>query len=385
MRRIDLVVTDSSLSEVVNRISKEMRVAVDIESNGFFRYRERVCLIQLATAQAAYLVDPLAVDDVRPLGELFSNRSVEKVFHDTDYDLRSLDRDWGFRVNNLFDTKVAAALAGSIQLGLQSVVKEYAGVELDKSRKLQRSDWSLRPLSSEAVTYAANDVLYLSKVRDALWARLKKLSRLEWAEEEFTRLEGLRHTAPDREGAFLSMKGSRDLDGRALAVLRCLDQFREREASRLDRPPFKVLPNAALIQLSSHPESDLSSVKGLGRYSRSPADRGLKDAINEGLRSPPLNRQKHKSTGQKHTPSGEKPDPVERGRIEARLRSLKNWRDRLSGELQVDSALLWPTASLTRLARHPGDLDSELDSPEVRNWQKGGFGEALKRVLATLN
>ncbi len=378
MRRVDLIVTDSRLSEAVNRISTEMRVAVDIESNGFFRYQERVCLIQLATAQAVYLVDPLAVGDVRPLGELFSDRSVEKIFHDADYDLRSLDRDWGFRVNNLFDTQISAAFVGSSQLGLQAVVREYAGVELDKSRKLQRSDWSLRPLSSEALTYAANDVLYLLKVRDALWGRLKELSRLGWAEEEFARLEGLRHTAKDRAMAFLAMKGSGDLDGKALAVLRSLQQFREREARRLDRPPFKVLPNSALIQLSSHPESDLSSVKGLGRYSRPPADRGLRAAINEGLSSPPLDRQKHK-------PTGERPDPDERGRIEARLRSLKNWRDRLGSELQVDSALLWPTASLTRLARHPGDLGAELDSPEVRNWQKGEFGEALRGVLATFN
>ena len=378
MTQVDLIVTDSRLSEAVNRMSKEMRVAVDLESNGFFRYHERVCLIQLATAQAAYIVDPLAVGDVRPLGELLSDRSVEKVFHDGDYDLRSLDRGWGFRVTNIFDTQIAAAFAGSSRLGLQAVVREYAGVELNKSRRLQRSDWSLRPLSSEALEYAANDVLYLFKVRDALRAKLREFSRLEWVEEEFTRLEGLRHTPQDRAMAFLATKGSGDLDGRALAVLRSLHQFREREARRLDRPPFKVLPNSALIELSSNPESDLSSLNGLGRYGRSPADRGLRAAINQGLRSPPFTREKHK-------PTGERPTIAERDRIEARLRSLKNWRNRLGGELQMDSALLWPTASLTKLARRPGDLESELESPEVRNWQKGEFGEDLRRVLATLN
>ena len=127
MKRPDLIVTDTGLSEAVNQMSRAMQVAVDIESNGFFRYRERVCLIQLATAHAVYLVDPLAVGDLRPLGGLFNDRSVEMVFHDADYDLRSLDRDWGFRVNNLFDTQIAAAFAGSTQLGLQAVVQEYAG------------------------------------------------------------------------------------------------------------------------------------------------------------------------------------------------------------------------------------------------------------------
>ena len=150
-----------------------------------------------------------------------------------DYDLRSLDRDWGFRVNNLFDTSIAAAFAGSEQLGLQSVVEEHAGVELVKDRKLQRSDWTMRPLSPEALTYSADDVLHLLKVRESLSARLETLSRLSWAEEEFARMENVRHTPPERELAFLSIKGSRDLDGRGLAILRSLYQFREQEAKHL--------------------------------------------------------------------------------------------------------------------------------------------------------
>ena len=378
MRRIDLIDTESHLSEVVDRIARGMRVAVDIESNGFFRYREQVCLIQLATAQAVYLVDPLAMSNVRPLGGLFSDRSVEKVFHAGDYDLRSLDRDWGFRVNNLFDTRIAAAFVGANQLGLQSVVKEYAGVELNKLRRLQRFDWSMRPLSSEALRYAADDVLYLLNVRDVLWERLKKLSRLEWAKEEFARLEDLRHTEPERALAFLSIKGSRDLDGRGLAVLRSLSRFREREARRLDRPPFKVIPNSALIQLSSQPATDLALVKGLGRFGRPPTDRRLKAAIDEGLRSPPVTRQKRE-------PTKDKRGPEELRIIEARLRSLKTWRSQLGSKLRLDSGLLWPTASLKRLARRPGDLAPELDSLEVRNWQKREFGVALNGVLVTLN
>ena len=147
MSQIELVSVESQLAEVVERISRAPRVAVDIESNGFFRYHERVCLVQLASAETAFLVDPLAIEDMRPLGDLLGDRSVEKVFHAADYDLRSLDRDWGFRVNNLFDTGIAAGFVGSKQLGLQSVVEEHAGVELAKHRKLQRSDWTLRPLS----------------------------------------------------------------------------------------------------------------------------------------------------------------------------------------------------------------------------------------------
>ena len=377
MSQIELVNTESHLDEVINRVSRVTQVAVDIESNGFYRYHERVCLVQLAVDGTIFLVDPLAIDDVQPLGDLLGDRSVEKVFHAADYDLRSLDRDWGFRVNNLFDTAIAAAFVGSRQLGLQSVLQEHAGVELIKDHKIQRSDWTMRPLSPESLKYASDDVLYLRCAREVLFARLSKLSRLDWAKEEFARLENVRHTPPDREWAFLSIKGSRDLDGRGLAVLRSLCQFREREARRLDRPLFKVIPDSALVQLSSEAASDLSTVKGLGRFGRPPANRGLQAAIKEGLRSQhvvPPKRARTENTL----------DPAERESVRSRLRGLKTWRSRLGRELRLDSGLLWPAISLERLARRPGSLDSELVSPEVRSWQKREFGAALRTVLATL-
>ncbi len=378
MSQTELISVESHLAEVVDRISKTPRVAVDIESNGFFRYHERVCLVQLAVAETAFLVDPLAIDDVRPLGDLLGDGSVEKVFHAADYDLRSLDRDWGFRVNNLFDTGIAAAFVGSEHLGLQSVVEEQAGVKLAKHKKLQRSDWTMRPLSPEALRYAADDVLHLLQVREALSERLKKLSRFAWAKEEFARLENVRHTPPDRELAFLSIKGSRDLDGRGLAVLRSLFQFREQQASRLDRPFFKVIPDSVLVKLSSEPAADLSTVKGLGRFGRPPANRGLKAAIDEGLRSRPV-------TWPKRTRSEETWSPAKRERVRTRIRSLKTWRSELGRKLRLDPGLLWPAVSLERLARCPDSLHPELVSPEVRSWQKHEFGEALRRVLATLS
>ncbi len=378
MSRTELVNTGPHLSEVVDRISRAPRVAVDIESNGFFRYHERVCLVQLAAYETAFLVDPLAIDDIQPLGDLLGDQSVEKVFHGADYDLRSLDRDWGFRVNNLFDTGIAAAFVGSTRLGLQSVVQEYLGIELAKPIELQRSDWTLRPLSLEALNYAANDVLYLSRVREALVSQLTELCRLEWAKEEFTRLENVKHTPADRESAFLSVKGSQGLDGRGLAILRSLFQFREQEASRLDRSRFRIIPDFALVQVASEPTADLSTVKGLGQFGRSPASQGLRAAIDQGLAAPHVTRPKPAR-------NEDALDPAERKRVMLHLRVLKTWRGQLGRDLRMDPSLLWPTVSLERLARRPGDLDSEFLSPEVRSWQRREFGAALRRVLATLN
>ena len=378
MSQIELVDTESRLAEVVARVSSAPQVAVDLESNGFFRYHERVCLVQIAAAGTAFLIDPLAMDDLRPLGALLGDPSVEKVFHAADYDIRSLDRDWGFHVSGLFDTSIAAALVGSSQLGLKAVLEEHLGVVLAKNRKLQRSDWTKRPLSSDALKYAADDVLHLARLRDVLSARLEKLSRLEWAREEFARLGSVRHTPADRESAFLSIKGSRDLDGRGLAVLRSLFQFREREASRLDRPLFKVIQDAALVRLSVEPETDLSPVRELGRYRRPPDNRRLKAAIDEGLASKSVIRPKRKRPRDPLS-------PAERKRAVVRLKSLKAWRSQLGQELQLNPGLLWPAVSLERLSRCPSGLDSELADPQVRSWQKREFGEALGRMLAALS
>lgn len=377
MSQIELVRDDSRLTEVVEHLFRASSVAVDIESNGFFRYHERVCLVQLASAETAFLVDPLTIDNIQPLGYLLGDRSVEKVFHAADYDLRSFDRDWGFRINNVFDTKIATEFVGNERVGLQGVVEEYAGVVLPKSLKLQRSDWTVRPLKPEALRYAADDVLHLLCVRKALSAQLKKLSRYAWVQEEFTRLESLRHTAPDREAAFLSVKGSRDLDGRGLAVLRSLFKFREREARRRDRPTFKVIPDFALVNLSSAPSIELSTVKGLGWYGRHPGNRRLKGAIRKGLRSKPVALPRRRC-------SEETRDLEDKEMVKARFSALKAWRSQLGSDMRLNPGLLWPTKSLKRLARNPCSLQIELVSPDVRDWQKLEFEASLRQSMEKL-
>ena len=92
----ELVTTQSQLEAAIELALKQSRVAVDLESNGFYHYPERVCLVQLAVGDSVYLIDPLALEDPSPLGELLADAAVEKVFHSADYDIRSLDRDWGF-------------------------------------------------------------------------------------------------------------------------------------------------------------------------------------------------------------------------------------------------------------------------------------------------
>ena len=373
------VTTTERLAEVVRRASGSRVVGLDIESNGLHRYPERVCLVQLASEGSVFLIDPIAISDMSSLGGLLSDPSVEKVLHSADYDLRSLDRDWGFRIRSLFDTSVAAAFLGSTSLGLAAVLQEYLGVQVPKSRRLQRADWTVRPLSEEARIYAASDVLHLERTRDVLVARLDRLSRLAWVREECERLAKIRHRPVDTEWAFLSTKGSHALDGRGLAVLRSLHRFREREAVRRDRPPFKVMSDALLVGLAASPESDLETVKGLGRYGRHPASKPLRAAIHGGVRDDVVRRPRRRSR------SARRLGPYDRSKTAERLRSAKGWRTRQGQRLGLDPALLWPTASLERLADRRSNVDEEIEGPDVRAWQRRELGDSLRALFARLD
>ena len=172
------ITTGARLEEVLESVLRQPRVAVDLESDNFYRYPDRVCLVQLATPDAVYIIDPLSIKDITPLGELLANAAVEKVFHSANSDLRLLDRDWKFPVRGLFDTSLAAAFVGSEKLGLAAILKEHLGIEITKNKKLQRADWSRRPLTVALVRYATLDVLHLDRLRHSCtgWTSLAERS-----------------------------------------------------------------------------------------------------------------------------------------------------------------------------------------------------------------
>ena len=358
------------LGSLLTEVSRYPRIALDTESNGFHRYPEKVCLIQVATPVGLYLIDTLAIEDLSPLGDVLADDTIEKIFHAADYDIRSLDRQWGFRVRNLYDTSIAARFTGLSRLGLGSVIQETFGIELPKEKRLQRADWSIRPLSLEALEYAASDIRHLLELREVLGQRLETLGRTEWVAEESARLAEVRHTPADPETAFLSMKGSGALDGRGLAVLKALDSFREVEARRRGVPPFRVFADKTLLTLASDPAADLDTVPGLSRGVLRRMGRGLYTALGVGVNAPRVRR----------PPSGPRVVPVA-GEPE-RLKALKAWRIEEGKRLELDPSVLWPLISLERLARAPESLEAEVEATEVRDWQRRHIALYLRASAA---
>lgn len=347
-------------------------LALDTEGASFHRYVDRIYLLQLSTEQRHAIIDPLKVDSPASLGALLESRAVEVVFHDADYDLRLLHQDYGWRVTNIFDTRVAAQLLGIKAFGLAALLESFFGVRLDK--KHQRADWSMRPLPDDMLRYAAQDTMHLLQLRDRLHDALDRQGRLHWAREEFERLEGTRWAAEDGS-AFLRLKGARDLSRRELAVLRELVSWREGIAKAQDRSAFRVAGNEVLLALAKAPPASLAEVdatRGLSRSITARHGASLLDAVRRGLAVPDEELPKF--------PKGQRwdRDPDFEGRVSA----LKAVRDRRAAELELDPGVLCPRERLEAIARRkPTSAEELLEVPDVRRWQVEVLGDEFLKAL----
>jgi len=345
-------------------------LAVDTEAASFHRYRDRIYLIQLSTRDRTAVVDPLGVTDLSALGKLLSNAEIEILFHDADYDLRILDRDYGFHASRLFDTRVAAQLLNEPGIGLAALLEKYLGVTLDK--KYQRADWSMRPLIPEMLAYAADDTRYLPRLRDILQEKLVAAGRWSWAEEEFGLLKDVRWTptGPPEE-AYLRLKGARTLRGHQLAVLRELFAWREQAASQLDRAPFRVLQNEAMVTIAKAMPADETALRELKALSPDQLRRRggeLLEAVARGVRAP--------TSSLPVFDRGKRPPPDLA--FDARLERLKQVRNAIATRLELAPGVLCPNGLLEAIARlEPKSTAQLVEIREMRNWQRAVLGDEL--------
>lgn len=371
---IRLIQTQDELERLFERLRMEPLLAVDTEAASFHRYRDRVYLLQLSSRQETAVVDPLSVKSLVPLGDVLADPGIEIVFHDADYDLRLLGQEYGFRGNNLFDTRIAAQLLNEPGVGLAALLEKYLGVRLDK--RYQRADWSARPLTPEMLEYAAADTRHLPVLRDLLRERLRERGRLEWAEEEFELLSAARRSAPEQEEpAYLRLKGAKALGGRALAVLRELFQWREELARRTDKAPFRILNNEPMLLLAKSPPQDLMGLKSVRGMSPEQAERRGREilaAVQRGLELP-----------ERDLPRIERPPRRQLdAAYEARLERLKAVRNVLATRYDLAPGVLCPNGILEAVARiNPSTLEQMSQIRELHRWQLREIGSGLLGAL----
>ncbi|MFI5361309.1 MAG: ribonuclease D [Elusimicrobiota bacterium] len=366
-----LITAREHLEEVCAELASCPRLAFDTESNGFYAYKEKVCLIQISSPTDDYIVDPIAVADLDVLGPLFADPAIEKLFHAGEYDVLCLKRDYGFTFSNLYDTMIAARVLGIKELGLAAAIERQFGLVI--SKKLQRADWGKRPLTDEMIRYAQGDTHFLMRLADEQKKALVEKGRWDDALEAFRELEKLEPNVKvfDPEG-YWKLVGRSDIGGKAMAALKEIWLYREKQAAARDRAPFRVMPEDLMVRIAeAMPETKeaMAAVKGMSSYILERFGPGLLDAVERGRAAAPDVR-----------PAA--PEKRRMAEDEWRLfEALRAWRKERGERDKVEPVVILSTDSMRQIAAHACRADGDPLAP-LSELKKTRYGEDVLRVVA---
>jgi ribonuclease D len=366
-----LVDSSPAYTMMLAELANEKALALDTESDSLYCYFHKVCLIQISTPTQDYLVDPLALPDISALGEIIADPTVEKVFHAAENDILVLKRDFKFTFANIFDTLIAARILGWQRVGLAAVLAEHFDLKLDK--RTQLTDWGRRPLSPEQMRYARLDSHYLLSLRDLLIDALHKQDRWRETEEAFGALPDVEYIEkPFDPHGFWRTKGAKSLEPQELAILRELYLWRNEQAKKMDRPPFKVMTDRTLVELSHRQPRRLNDLRlrdwQVRRYGKA-----LLSAIAHGRAAAPPQR-----PARQHDDNN-RPDPE----TVTRYDRLRGWRTQRAKERGVDSDIVLNNATLMAIARSaPANLEALAALGVMGPWKLETYGGDVLKVIA---
>ena len=264
--KYEFIDTQDLLSEFCKLLEDQAWIAVDTEFHRDQNYYPDLCLVQIGTADLAACIDPLKIEDLSPMLDLFYDPNIVKVMHAGRQDLEIFYHMRGDVPKPIFDTQVAAPLLGlDEQMGYGALVKELLNVNLDKSHS--RADWMRRPMPDAQMQYALDDVIYLAQAYPKMISQLNELNRLDWLNDDFATLTSneLYQNPPDK--AWRRIRAANKLKSKQLSVLQALASWREETAQKQNRPRNWVCKDDVLIDMSKLIPGDLkelSHIRGVG-------------------------------------------------------------------------------------------------------------------------
>jgi ribonuclease D len=251
-----LVDTPKKLQRAIDDFKRVKILSIDTEYDSFRYFKEILCLIQIHANTITYIFDPLNNLDLSFLGKYFGNQQIVKILHAADNDIRLLKRDYKFDFKNIFDTHRAALLLGFKQLSLEKMITQFVGVELKKSKKIQRSRWDNRPLTEEQLEYAVQDVIYLPALYEKQSAELNVKNLQEAAREDFAKIAAVnwQEKRINRHG-HTKIKGYYCLNEEQRELFKKLYAWRFHRAKEENRAIFMFLPDKNLLELAQNTEN----------------------------------------------------------------------------------------------------------------------------------
>ena len=364
-----IITTTKDLADFCARAAETAYVTVDTEFLRERTYYSKLCLIQVAYRgngeTDAALVDPL-VDGLSldPLLDLFRDQSVLKVFHAARQDLEIFHIDHGVIPKPLFDSQVAAMVAGfGEQAGYETLVRKIAKQSLDKSSRF--TDWSRRPLSDQQKAYALADVTHLRVIYEYLRNRLAETGREKWVEEEIATLLAPETYVTQPDEAWMRVK-TRSNAPRFLALVKELARFREAYAQERNVPRNRVFKDDALIEMASTKPKDLGDLSRsrllLREARKGEIAEGILTAVQKGQNMP-----KDQLPATDQARQSQQVNPA----LADLLRVLLKAKTEASG---VASKLIATSSELDALA------SGERDMPALRGWRHEVFGHDALRL-----
>lgn len=253
-----LIDTPAALEDLVARLTGDTAIGMDTEFLRERTYRAELCLLQVTSPAGPVCIDPIALPDLSALKTITEAGRLPKILHSGRQDLEVLWPVIG-RVTAVFDTQIAAALAGfAAQVGYADLVRQIFDIDVPKGQT--RTDWSRRPLSPEQVVYALDDVRHLRPLRDHLSEQLERLGRLAWLEEDLLKLTDPVGLQPDPARAWQRFKGVSQLDAGRQRLIALLAEWRERRAIAKNRPRGWILEDALIKEITDLVPRDLAAL-----------------------------------------------------------------------------------------------------------------------------
>jgi ribonuclease D len=274
--------TESGITTLARRLREVRFFCLDTEFHRERTYFPQLALIQINVEGAVFLVDPTAVDPVA-VASLFQGDELV-VLHAAQQDLDVLQLTCDVRLENIFDTQIAAGFIGYATPSLQSLVQRELGISLPKGDRL--TDWLRRPLTTDQCAYAAADVVHLPALHESITRQLVDTGRVDWAKDACRELAARPSSLVDPSTAWLRVKDVRTLKPRARGVAQAVAEWREVRAQRLNVPVRHVLADLALLGIAQRaPKSvdELAQSRGVdGRHTKGSIAREILDAVERG-------------------------------------------------------------------------------------------------------
>jgi ribonuclease D len=363
----NFITTTAELAALCERLGHEEFVTVDTEFMREKTYYPELCLVQLAGAEDVAVVDAQAKGiDLAPLGALLAKPDVVKVFHACRQDVEIFLLRFGAVPENLFDTQVAAMVAGfGDQVGYDALVSALTGGHIDKAHRF--SDWSARPLTKAQVDYAAADVTHLRVVYEKLTARLRVDGRLDWVAQEMAALADPASYRVEPERAWERLK-LRTNNRRQLAIVQAIAAWREREAQRVNIPRQRLVRDEQVPEIAALAPDNaeaLAKVRGItAGFAQGKSGQSLLAAIAAA-----------KAISDEQLPRSERQRDTARA-SPALVALLKVLLNAVAEQNNVAPRLVASSEDVEALA-----LDETAENPALQGWRREMFGEDALRLI----